>query len=57
MRKIVSFVHVSLDGFVASTAEGPAGLTWISLSPDLFEYVERGFSRPTPHYMGAPPTR
>jgi hypothetical protein len=24
MRKLVSFVHVSLDGFVASTAEGPA---------------------------------
>ncbi|HHS9579557.1 TPA: dihydrofolate reductase family protein, partial [Raoultella planticola] len=41
MRKIVSFVHVSLDGFVASTAEGPAGLAWISLSPDLFEYVEQ----------------
>ena len=41
MRKIVSFVHVSLDGFVASTAEGPAGLAWISISPDLFEYVEQ----------------
>jgi dihydrofolate reductase len=41
MRKIVSFVHVSLDGFVASTAEGPAGLAWISVSPDLFEYVEQ----------------
>jgi dihydrofolate reductase len=32
---------VSLDGFVASTAEGPAGLAWISVSPDLFEYVEQ----------------
>jgi dihydrofolate reductase len=41
MRKIVSFVHVSLDGFVASTVEGPAGLAWISVSPDLFEYVEQ----------------
>ncbi|WP_324722617.1 dihydrofolate reductase family protein [Lelliottia sp. JS-SCA-14] len=41
MRKIVSFVHVSLDGFVSSTAEGPAGLEWISISPDLFEYVEQ----------------
>lgn len=41
MRKIVSFVHVSLDGFVASTAEGPASLAWISTSPDLFEYVEQ----------------
>lgn len=41
MRKIVSFVHVSLDGFVASTAEGMASLAWISISPDLFEYVEQ----------------
>lgn len=41
MRKIVSFVHVSLDGFVASTAEGLASLAWISISPDLFEYVEQ----------------
>ena len=41
MRKIVSFVHVSLDGFVASTAKGPAGLGWISISADLFEYVEQ----------------
>jgi len=41
MRKIVSFVHVSLDGFVASTAGGPAGLAWIRTSPDLFEYVEQ----------------
>ncbi len=41
MRKIVSFVHVSLDGFVASTAEGPASLAWISISPDLFDYVEQ----------------
>ncbi|MBV8635619.1 MAG: dihydrofolate reductase [Burkholderiaceae bacterium] len=41
MRKIVSFVHVSLDGFVASAAKGPAGLGWISISADLFEYVEQ----------------
>jgi dihydrofolate reductase len=41
MRKVVSFVHVSLDGFVASTAKGPAGLAWISISADLFEYVEQ----------------
>ncbi|WP_242514458.1 dihydrofolate reductase family protein [Enterobacter cloacae] len=41
MRKIVSFVHVSLDGFVASDAEGQASLDWISISPDLFEYVEK----------------
>lgn len=41
MRKIVSFVHVSLDGFVASTAEGMHSLGWISLSGDLFGYVEQ----------------
>ena len=38
MRKIVSFVHVSLDGFVAS-ADG--GLNWVSISDDLFGYVEQ----------------
>ena len=36
MRKIVSFVHLSLDGFV-STADG--GLNWVSLSEELFDYV------------------
>ncbi len=36
MRKIVSFVHVSLDGFVAS-ADG--GLGWVSITAELFEYV------------------
>ncbi|MBI3901899.1 MAG: dihydrofolate reductase family protein [Nitrosomonadales bacterium] len=41
MRKIVSFLHVSLDGFVASTDEGMASLGWISISDDLFEYVEQ----------------
>lgn len=41
MRKIVSFVHVSLDGFVASSDEGMASLGWISLSDDLFDYVEQ----------------
>jgi dihydrofolate reductase len=38
MRKIVSFVHLSLDGFVAS-AEG--GLDWVSITEDLFDYVEQ----------------
>ena len=41
MRKIVSFVHVSLDGFVASNDAGMASLGWISLSDDMFEYVEQ----------------
>jgi dihydrofolate reductase len=38
MRKIVSFVHLSLDGFVAS-AEG--GLDWVSITEELFDYVEQ----------------
>ncbi len=41
MRKIVSFVHMSLDGFVASTDEGMHSLGWISITEDLFEYVEQ----------------
>lgn len=39
MGKIVSFVHVSLDGFVASNDEGMASLGWISITQDLFDYV------------------
>ncbi len=38
MRNIVSFVHMSLDGFVAS-AEG--GLDWVSLTEELFDHVEQ----------------
>lgn len=38
MRKIVSFVHVSLDGFAAS-ADG--GLDWVSINDELFGYVEQ----------------
>lgn len=40
MRKIVSFAHVSLDGFVASSDGGMASLNWITLSDELFAYVE-----------------
>lgn len=36
MRKLVSFVHLSLDGFVAS-AQG--GLDWVSITEELFDYV------------------
>lgn len=36
MRKIVSFMHVSLDGFVA----GPNGeMNWIKVDADLFDYA------------------
>ena len=40
MRKIVSFAHISLDGFISSTAAGTHSLGWISFSEDLFRYVE-----------------
>src|SRR5690242_11773275 len=36
MRKIISFMHVSLDGFVA----GPGGeMNWIKVDEELFDYV------------------
>lgn len=36
MRKIVSFMHVSLDGFVA----GPAGeMNWISVNDEIFDFA------------------
>ena len=38
MRKIVSFVHVSLDGFVASS---DGGLDWIIVNDEIFGYVEQ----------------
>jgi dihydrofolate reductase len=38
MRKIVSFMHVSLDGFVA----GPKGeMNWIHVDEEMFEYSFR----------------
>ena len=36
MRKLILFMHVSLDGFVA----GPAGeMNWINVGDDIFEYA------------------
>jgi dihydrofolate reductase len=38
MRKIISFMHMSLDGFVA----GPAGeMDWIKVDEELFDHVEK----------------
>lgn len=38
MRKLVLFMHISLDGFVA----GPEGeMEWISVGSDMFEYAGR----------------
>ncbi len=38
MRKIVSFVHVSLDGFVAAPN---GGLDWIIVNEEIFDHVEK----------------
>src|SRR4051812_18720141 len=36
MRKIISFMHISLDGFVA----GPNGeMDWIKVDEEIFDYV------------------
>jgi dihydrofolate reductase len=41
MRKIISFMHVSLDGFVA----GPNGeLDWVKVNEEIFDYVGRRIS-------------
>ena len=38
MRKIISFMHISLDGFVA----GPNGeMNWISVNDEIFDFVEK----------------
>ena len=36
MRKIISFMHISLDGFVA----GPNGeMNWIKVDQEIFDHV------------------
>ena len=41
MRKVISFMHVSLDGFVA----GPNGeMDWIKVNQDIFDYVGKRIS-------------
>ncbi|AWH83932.1 dihydrofolate reductase [Flavobacterium album] len=38
MRKIISFMHISLDGFVA----GPNGeMNWIRVDQEIFDHVEK----------------
>ena len=42
MRKIISFMHISLDGFVA----GPNGeLDWVKVDEELFDYVGKRISK------------
>jgi len=41
MRKIISFMHMSLDGFVA----GPKGeMDWIKVDQEIFDYVGKRIS-------------
>lgn len=42
MRKIISFMHMSLDGFVA----GPNGeMNWINVNEEIFDYVGKRISK------------
>ncbi len=42
MRNIISFMHISLDGFVA----GPKGeMDWIKIDPEIFEHVGKRISQ------------
>lgn len=42
MRKIISFMHISLDGFVA----GPNGeMNWIKIDEEIFDHVGKRISR------------
>src|SRR5947209_13607427 len=41
MRKIISFMHISLDGFVA----GPNGeMDWIKVDEEIFDYIGKRIS-------------
>jgi len=41
MRKIISFMHISLDGFVA----GPKGeIDWVKVDQEIFDYVGKRIS-------------
>jgi len=42
MRKIISFMHISLDGFVA----GPNGeMDWITINEEIFDHVGKRISK------------
>jgi len=42
MRKIISFMHISLDGFVA----GPNGeMDWINFDEEMFDYIGKRISQ------------
>src|SRR6188508_3681163 len=42
MRKIISFIHISLDGFVA----GPNGeIDWVKVDEEIFDHVGKRISQ------------
>jgi len=42
MRKVISFMHISLDGFVA----GPSGeMNWIKVDEEIFDHVGKRISQ------------
>ena len=42
MRKIISFAHISLDGFVA----GPKGeINWVKVDEEIFDHVGKRISQ------------
>jgi len=42
MRKIISFMHMSLDGFVATTG---GELSWVKVDQEIFSHVEKRVSQ------------
>lgn len=54
MRQIISFMHISLDGFVA----GPNGeMDWIKVDEEIFNHVGKRISQTTLHYTDVQLTR
>lgn len=41
MRKIISFAHLTLDGFASATTPGMHSLGFVNISEELFSYVEQ----------------
>ena len=45
VRKIISLMHVSLDGFVADLKAPPPGLDWMAYTPELEAYAHAFHAR------------
>ena len=51
MRKIISFMHISLDGFVA----GPNGeMNWIKVDEEIFDYAGKRIGETDTALYGSP---